>query len=46
MRSYEIQFWITFILNFFDEKRIFGGTDPFSPHFDLICLDNSPNALF
>ncbi len=31
---------------FFDAMRIFGGVEPFSRHFDLICLDNSPNMPF
>ncbi len=43
---YEIQFRTTFIWTFFDKMRTFGGIEPFSPHFDLICLDNSPNTLF
>ncbi len=31
---------------FFDVMRIFGDIEPFSPHFDLIFLDNSPNTPF
>ncbi len=31
---------------FFDAMRIFGDVEPFSPYFDLICLDNSPNTPF
>ncbi len=31
---------------YFDVMRISGGVEPFSHHFDLICLDNSPNTPF
>ncbi len=36
---FKIQFRTTFIWNFF-------RCDAYSPHFDLICLHNSPNTLF